>query len=284
MRVLVTGATGGLGNLIVNNLLSRGIEVIATSRDAEKAKQCDFFSKVKYIPYDIHVRNNEDLYLYFGKPDKLIHLAWEKLNEYKNEAHTTVIFDDHKKFISELIDSGLKDVTVVGSCYEYGIQEGMLSEEMESKPTLPYPVGKNMLRKFIEEKKKTTDFSFKWVRVFYVFGEVKGRKNLFNLLSEAVKNKDKIFNMSGGEQIRDFLEPVEISDIITRISLQSEVEGIINCCSGKPVKLKDFVMDFLQRNGYSLNLNLGFYPYPDYEPMETWGSVEKLRKVLRRSL
>jgi uncharacterized protein YbjT (DUF2867 family) len=33
MKVLVTGATGGLGTLIVNSLLSRGVKVIATSRD-----------------------------------------------------------------------------------------------------------------------------------------------------------------------------------------------------------------------------------------------------------
>jgi nucleoside-diphosphate-sugar epimerase len=280
MKVLVTGATGGLGELVISKLLSQNIEVIATSRNEEKAKQSSFFSKVKYIPFDINSQNNSDLYSYFNKPDALIHLAWEKLDEYKNETHTTSILENHKQFLSNLIDKGLKDITVVGTCYEYGLQEGILKENMDSKPVLPYPQGKNLLREFLEAKQKSTTFNFKWARVFYVFGEVKGRKNLYTHLINAIKNKDESFNMSGGEQIRDFLSPDEIAERIVKIALQNKTSGVINCCSGKPVKLKDFVTDFLNKNNYNIKLNLGVYPYADYEPMETWGDTAKLDAVL----
>ncbi len=280
MRVLVTGATGGLGELVINKLLKRGIKVIATSRKDEKAKQCDFFDKVTYIPYDINTQSEPDLYSYFKKPDALIHLAWEKLDEYKNDAHTSTVLQSHKIFLSNLIDKGLTDITVVGTCYEYGLQEGILKENMASKQVLPYPEGKNLLREFLETKQKAKPFSLKWTRIFYVFGEVKGRKNLYTHLISAIKNKEESFNMSGGEQIRDFLSPDEIADRITTISLQNKVTGIINCCSGNPVKLKDFVTDFLNRNDYKIKLNLGVYPYADYEPMETWGDVEKLNSIL----
>ena len=64
-----------------------------------------------------------------------------------------------------------------------------------------------------------------------------------------------------------------------RIAIQKKVYGIINCCSGKPVKLRTMIEDFLTTNQYHIKLNLGFYPYPDYEPMETWGSIEKLKLV-----
>ncbi|MBP7809742.1 MAG: NAD(P)-dependent oxidoreductase [Bacteroidia bacterium] len=280
MKVLVTGATGGLGELVISKLLSQNIEVIATSRNEEKAKQCDFFSKVTYVPFDINSQNNSDLYSYFNKPDALIHLAWEKLDEYKNEAHTTSILENHKQFLSNLIDNGLKDITVVGTCYEYGLQEGILKENMDSKPVLPYPQGKNLIREFLETKQKTNPFNLKWPRVFYVFGEVKGRKNLYTHLINAIKNKDESFNMSGGEQIRDFLSPDEIAERIVKIALQNKTLGVINCCSGKPVKLKDFVNDFLNKNNYKIKLNLGVYPYADYEPMETWGDTAKLDAVL----
>lgn len=280
MRVLVTGATGGLGRLIINKLLDRGVEVIATSHDPQEAPNCDFFNRVKYFPLDINKQDGSDLYSYFGKPDSLIHLAWEKLDEYKNEVHLTTILENHKKFISNLIDGGLKDITAVGTCYEYGLQEGVLKENMPSKPILPYPQGKNLLREFIEAKQKEKNFSFKWIRVFYVFGEVRGRKNLYTHLISAIQNKEESFNMSGGEQVRDFLSPDEIATTVVKISLQNKTEGIINCCSGKPVKLKDFVSDFLNKNGYKIKLNLGVYPYVDYEPMETWGDVEKLNKIL----
>ncbi|PBQ33957.1 epimerase [Sphingobacteriaceae bacterium] len=281
MKVLVTGATGGLGTLIVNNLLSRGIEVVATSRDQAKAEKSDFFNKVIFKAYSIENNPREDLYAYFEKPDALIHCAWDKLGaaEYKNPMHTQVILGQHKDFLKNLLQNGLKDITVIGSVYEYGITEGELSEDMPSEPTVEYSIAKNLLREFLQEEQANFDFVLKWMRVFYVFGEVKGRKNLYTLLAEAVNREDKTFNMSGGQQTRDFLTSEEIADIIVRASIQKEVNGIINCCSGKPVVLIDIIQDYIKKHNSSIELNLGFYPYPDYEPMHTWGSVEKLNKI-----
>ena len=39
MRVVVTGATGVLGRALVDALLARGDEVVALSRDADRARQ-----------------------------------------------------------------------------------------------------------------------------------------------------------------------------------------------------------------------------------------------------
>ncbi|MCC6371051.1 MAG: NAD(P)-dependent oxidoreductase [Bacteroidia bacterium] len=280
MKVLVTGATGGLGSLVVENLLLSGHTVIATSRNAEKAAQCSFYSKVTYKAFDISAPISTNLYEYYGQPDLLIHLAWEKLNEYKNEAHLGEILTQHKLFLDNLLQNGLKDLTVVGTCYEYGLQEGELEESMTTMPTMPYPQAKNLLRQHLEELNHKIYFNLKWIRVFYVFGEIKERKNLYTLLLAAIKNGDKTFNMSGGEQTRDFLSPAQIAGIIGKTALQNKVLGIVNCCSGKPVVLKEFIRHFLEINNYSIQLNLGHYPYPDYEPMHTWGSAKKLNGII----
>ena len=34
-------------------------------------------------------------------------------------------------------------------------------------------------------------------------------------------------------------------------------------------------------DNHNMNLNLGFYPYPDYEPMEFWGDICKLQKIIK---
>ena len=85
--------------------------------------------------------------------------------------------------------------------------------------------------------------------------------------------------MSGGEQVRDFLPVEKVAAYITSIALQNDVTGIINCCSGKPVKIKKLVEDFVRSRNKQIHLNLGFYPYPDYEPMSFWGDNTKLKKV-----
>jgi dTDP-6-deoxy-L-talose 4-dehydrogenase (NAD+) len=279
MKILVTGASGGLGQLIITQLLDAGHTVVATSRNKIKAENLSFYEQVQYVAYDLSNASSQNLFELFHRPDALIHLAWDKLNEYKNEAHLTSILNQHKHFLQNLIINGLKDMTSVGTCYEYGLQEGELEESMASKPMMPYPESKNLLRIYLEELQLQFKFNLKWPRVFYVFGAIKERKNLYTLLVDAINRGDKSFNMSGGEQIRDFLSPDEIANLIVKIALQNKVQGIINCCSGQPIQLKDKIKQFLKENNYHIHLNLGHYPYPDYEPMQTWGSVEKLNKI-----
>ena len=48
-KVLVTGATGFIGNYVIAELLKYNVEIVATSSNAEKAKQQSWFDKVKYI-------------------------------------------------------------------------------------------------------------------------------------------------------------------------------------------------------------------------------------------
>ena len=52
--------------------------------------------------------------------------------------------------------------------------------------------------------------------------------------------------MSGGEQTRDYLPVETVAEYIVRVALQTNVEGIINCCSGIPVSIKDFVEKYLK--------------------------------------
>ena len=86
--------------------------------------------------------------------------------------------------------------------------------------------------------------------------------------------------MSGGEQTRDYLPVEKVAEYIVKIALQKKVDGIINCCSGVPVTVKDFVEAYLKAVGKTIKLNFGYYPYTDYEPMHFWGSTEKLNKSL----
>lgn len=280
-RILVTGASGGLAGPIIENLLDKGYTVIATARSEEKIKQASYFSKITFVPYDLSDNSDLNLFNYFNCPDAIIHLAWDKLSEYKSEVHVNVILNQHKVFLMNLIRHGLNTICCAGTCYEYGLRPGCLKETDEPAPIIAYAIAKNSLRLFLEEQQAHLNFNLAWVRIFNVFSPGKGGSNLFSQLVKAIVNKEPEFKMSGGEQIRDYLSPEEVADIMVKITCNASNPGIVNCCSGKPIKLKDLIDQYLKKNNYHIRLNLGFYPYLSHEPMELWGSTEKLNSILK---
>lgn len=120
------------------------------------------------------------------------------------------------------------------------------------------------------------NFILQWVRVFYLYGRGQNAKALLAQLEQAVQRGDTVFNMSGGEQERDYLKVEEVAAILMKIGLQERVTGIINCCSGRPITVKQLVADYIQSHGYTIKMNLGYYPYPAHEPMSFWGDRGKL--------
>ena len=91
----------------------------------------------------------------------------------------------------------------------------------------------------------------------------------------------KRFNMTAGEQLRDYLPVEKVAEYIVKISLQNKVRGIINCCSGKPISIKKLVENYMINKKNKIELNFGYYPYTDWEPMVFWGDTAKLNKILK---
>ena len=285
MKILITGATGFIGNHLLKELLKdTKNEIIATSRDIEKAKKYEWFSRVKYISYDLNSQEELNLFEYFDKPDKVIHLAWDGLPNYNDLIHIEKNLFNNYNFIKNIISNGLKDITITGTCFEYGLINGCLNEELKTNPSNSYGIAKDSLRKFIEELKKQYDFNYKWIRLFYMYGEGQGEKSILSQLDRAIKNKERTFNMSNGEQLRDYLPIEEVVNYISKIALQNKIDKIINCCNGKPISIRNFVENYIEKNRYNIKLNLGFYQYPNYEPMAFWGDDSKLKKVLNEQM
>lgn len=280
-KILVTGASGFIGNYVVQQLLEWNLTVIATSSNEEKAKQQHWFKHVRYIPFNLeNFDTSKNYFQFFERPDRLIHLAWEGLPNYTSIFHLEQNLPRHFSFLKNLVVNGLHDLTITGTCLEYGFQEGSLSEDMLSFPSNPYALAKDSLRKFLEELKKMHPFVFKWMRLFYMYGAGQNPKSLLSQLDKAVKTGASSFDMSGGEQVRDYLPVEQVALIIATAAIQEQVLGIINCCSGNPVTIKDFVMDYCRRNNISIQLNFGHYPYADYEPMTFWGDTTKMSQLM----
>ena len=278
MKILVTGATGFVGQNVIPKLIQQNHEVIATSTDIQKAKTFAWYNDVKYIECDYH-KEDIDYYRKFDRPEAVIHLAWKGLPNYNAPFHVTDNLPVNSKLLKNFVDNDIRKLVVVGTCYEYGMQNGCLAEDLCTNPVTQYGLAKDTLRKFLEFVTRDTETSFNWVRLFYLYGE--GQTNaILPQLDRAIGRGDKIFNMSMGEQLRDYLSIEQATQYLRVITEQRSVDGIINCCLGKPISIRRLIENRIEQRNAKISLNLGYYPYISHEPMAFWGNTTKLKCLI----
>ncbi len=274
MRVAVTGASGFIGRYVVRELLSHGIDVVGVARTIAGWQSPPLWTEIDISKPPI------DLLDKLGNPDALIHLAWDGLPNYDSPHHTESEYPAHLNFLKQCLDQGLRKLYVAGTCYEYGLASGELTEETPARPCTKYGLAKTMLHEALLELQKEHLFQLTWFRLFYLYGEGQSESSLYSSLRSAIKSGEANFPMSGGAQLRDFL-PVEVAaKMMVSAVLQENAQGTFNVCSGIPVSVQSIVRRWVECENSNINLILGHYPYSKHESMEFWGSRCKLNLVL----
>jgi len=280
VKILVTGAAGFVGRHVVAELIARGHHVIAVDRDEDRGRTMSWFRSSRFIPHDIY-RASVSPRDVFGDAEAVIHLAWQGLPNYKDLFHFEEVLPADYRFLKSLVMSGYSRLLVTGTCLEYGMQDGCLKEDLPTRPNTPYALAKDTLRKALEMLKAKRSFTLQWARLFYMYGEGQNPGSLLAQLERAIEAGDPTFNMSAGEQLRDYLPVQQVAAYLVRIAEKRDFDGIVNVCSGKPISVRRLVEQRIEEKGASIRLNLGYYPYPDYEPMAFWGDRSTLDRILK---
>lgn len=275
MKVMVTGATGFVGQHVVTELLARGHSIIAVARNLEHARSAVWFDDVEFMQCDLHT-DFRPLFQRDELPDAFLHLAWPGLPNYRGFFHISQNLPSDLALLQAAVDCGVGLMMVAGTCLEYGMQYGPLTEDMETHPTTPYGFAKDSLRKALELLRKDRPFTLKWMRLFYMYGEGQNPNSLLVQLDRAIDEGRSVFNMSMGDQLRDYLSIQDVARNFSRALESPQCTGVINCCSGTPISVYDLVSQRCKAKESDIQLNRGFYPYPDYEPLAFWGVPSKL--------
>jgi len=278
LKFAITGASGSIGKYVLLELLNYPIDITVITRDVSKF--ANFNKDISIVEFDISkddIRN----YQQFNNTDILIHLAWDGLPNYKSLHHFETELPSQYIFLKRFVDSGLKSLFITGTCLEYGMQNGVLSEKLIPLPITPYGYAKDALRKQLELLQSKHPFALTWARLFYMYGEGQPSTSLYPKLKEAVLSGNNVFNMSGGEQLRDYLPINEVATFIVKLALLQKDLGIVNICSGTPISIRTLVEKWLLKYKWDIKLNFGYYPYLDYEPMAFWGDNNKLTAELK---
>ena len=281
MKIAISGATGFVGRHITIELEKNLITPILLVRPSSIALSTNI--KHTVVPINLEcIDNGKNLFERIGKPEILIHCAWSGLPNYTSFHHFEKELYNQYTFLTQLIKGGLKNILVTGTCFEYGMQSGALCEKMESKPINPYGFAKYSLFQQLKYFQTSLPFNLTWGRLFYLYGEGQSKNSLLSQLKQAVSNQEQLFNMSGGEQLRDYLSISKAAEYLVSLALLKQNIGILNICSGKPMSVRSIVENWIVENNWNIKLNLGYYPYPDYEPMAFWGDRNKLDKYLSK--
>lgn len=272
MKVLVTGANGYLGQGVVKQLLDDGVTVIAT----------DLFNKnidTRAVIKSGNLFEMEDPYTYFEQPDVVLHMAWRDGFVHNANSHIEDI-PRHYAFIKKLIDAGVKKVAFMGSMHEVGFFEGSINENTATHPMSLYGIAKDSLRNMVQLLCKNAGVTFQWLRGYYIVGNSEFGCSIFSKITAAEKEGKESFPFTTGQNQWDFIDYDKFCLQVATTVEQSEINGIINICSGRPEKLADRVERFIKENNYKIQLDYGKFPDRPYDSKAVWGDESKIRQIM----
>jgi dTDP-6-deoxy-L-talose 4-dehydrogenase (NAD+) len=276
MKIALTGGTGFIGQHVRKLLAKSEHDVLLVVRD--QAKIGELGANEEFVTAEIR-EDRSDWFDYLGRPDVLLHLAWGGLPNYLDSYHVEVELPLQTKFLSRVISSGLTNLVVTGTCYEYGLTRGALVESQETNPNTPYGIAKDLLRKELFEIQLRQNFELTWARIFYPYGDGQSEISIYSQLRAAMLNGDQQFKMGSGKQILDFISVEKVASTLVSLTTRSAGEGLVNIGSGEPQSVLDFAKDQIRVLGAQLEPLVGALPDRNFESQAFWADASKLRSL-----
>lgn len=275
MKVLVTGAGGYIGRHVVKELLDMGHEVIASDLKIDGIDSRAVFSSEPIFS------GEKDIYERLGKPDVCIHLAWRDGFKHNSSAHMGDL-SNHVMFLKNMMEAGLPMLSVMGSMHEIGYWEGAIDENTPCNPQSQYGIAKNALRQSLLLAAKESDCKLHWLRAYYITGDDLHNNSIFAKITQAAMDGKTDFPFTSGKNKYDFIDVDDLAKMIAAASVQDEVNGIINVCTGEPHTLAERVEDFIKEHGFNIKLQYGKFPDRPYDSPGEWGDATKIKTIMDR--
>lgn len=231
-RLLVTGATGFIGQPTVQAALEEGYEVHAVARrplrvDGVQNHEVDLLDPREVTTTIDRIR-----------PSHLIHLAWD-ISDYNGPQNLTWV-QASLHLLEQFQAHGGHRAVLAGSCFEYDFSYGYCTEEITpTRPNTFYGVAKNSLSRLSDAFAEQTGLSTATARIFFVYGPRQPSQQLIPHVIQSLLD-GATAECTHGRQLRDYLHVADVASACVAV-LGSDLRGAVNVGSGEPTRLRDMI-------------------------------------------
>lgn len=271
----ITGGTGFIGSHVRKEFDYRGIPLTILGR--QSAQNMTLRTHEQYMECDIREPN---ILTKESVPQTLIHLAWTGLVDFTSESHLAEELHVQSNFLKSVVQLGVQNLLVSGTCFEYGLVEGEIGEDCATRPVVPYAIAKNELREMLIRLQVNYEYNLMWARLFYVYGDGQRSSTLYSGIMKAIASGAASLEVSSKNLVRDFISVENVAKYLTDLALLNSNCGQVNVCSGTGTSVGEFVDQIAAREGVQLSVVEGNRPLPNFEPESFWGNSSLLRKLI----
>lgn len=284
-KVLVTGATGFIGNHLVPRLVERGYDVYCLERYVTSRYVLGQARKVKTVFGDIRDHVTMRRIIREVQPDAVIHLAAISPVAYSYEHPHEVISVNLLGTIS-LAEACLREVPqfkqflFASTSETYGNGPNPKTEETPQNPCSPYAVSKLACEKYLLYMRDAYDFPITILRNFNTYG----RKNNTHFVVERTivqMLQGKVVNLGDPTPIRDF-EYVDdhVNSYLTCLGNPNAIGETFNFCTGRGTSIKKLVELIAELTDFKGEIVWNAIPARPLDIKELVGDYSKAKRKL----
>ncbi|MHA2246040.1 MAG: NAD-dependent epimerase/dehydratase family protein [Candidatus Hodarchaeales archaeon] len=278
MRIFVTGGTGFIGPYVVDRLLKDNHDLLLLAYEGEELKKefIEKFKDVRYIKGNLSDISKWKKSLDDFSPELTIHMAWQGIPNYKARMSVKNLQNSLNLYLT-LAEIRCNRILTTGSCWEYGRNQGKVSEGMRPKPFNPFSGAKNALRIMGEEIAKESDIQYIWTRFFFVYGPGQKSTSLLPYIINSVLKKE-IPHIKTPDSKNDFIFVEDIATAIGMIVTKcKKKQSIYNIGSGYSTSVRELIEIAFEKIYFPLPDEIFPKSHQSTDRVDFWADISKIK-------
>lgn len=271
MKVFVTGATGGVGQHVVQHLLKKNFEVACLVRTPQKLNP-------KAIAFVGDLQSISDIETQFAefKPETIVHLGWIGVDQKEKNNNSQILnLQAATQLLGFARKYSVKQFIGMGSESEYGIHNRKIDETTPVLPVSNYAVAKLATGLLCEKLCKDGQIKFAWLRLFSSYGPGDRPGSLMSALIRSLLNNEAM-NLSQCIQVWDYVHADDIANLISIMTDDIKESGFYNLGGGDAQPLKNIVLKIASLINSKAQLRFGAVPYQPNQNMHLEADISKI--------